>query len=119
MIRHQLKKPACLDEVTAHFSNSNLNYNPNYVSSDNKDKDATLNTLRITDADRNNSPIKAPNIENIEITGSTAAGADTQAAVETDVRPHEICMIGDRALTDVMFANINGMRSVLVAPICT
>lgn len=34
------------------------------------------------------------------------------------LEPRQICMVGDRVLTDVLFANMNGMLSVLVAPIC-
>lgn len=33
------------------------------------------------------------------------------------VRPGTICVIGDRVLTDVLFANSNGMVSVLVRPL--
>ena len=33
------------------------------------------------------------------------------------IRCHEICMVGDRLLTDIVFANQLGMVSVLVAPI--
>ncbi len=33
------------------------------------------------------------------------------------VRPEEICMVGDRVLTDIMFGNMNGMITVLVAPL--
>lgn len=36
-----------------------------------------------------------------------------------NLQPREICVIGDRLLTDVLFANLNGMTSVLVAPIST
>lgn len=34
-----------------------------------------------------------------------------------NVHPNEICMVGDRLLTDVLFANKYGMMSVLVAPL--
>lgn len=34
-----------------------------------------------------------------------------------DLQPHEICMVGDRVLTDVLFANLHGMLSILVRPI--
>lgn len=33
--------------------------------------------------------------------------------------PGQICMVGDRVLTDVLFANLAGMVSVLVRPLCT
>ncbi len=33
------------------------------------------------------------------------------------VRPCEICMIGDRVLTDIVFANQHKMHSVLVRPL--
>jgi len=58
VIRHVHKKPACLDEVLAHFSTH------------------------------------AP-----------------------DLLPEQICVVGDRVLTDVLFANLNGMHAILVAPI--
>jgi phosphatidylglycerophosphatase GEP4 len=35
----------------------------------------------------------------------------------TNIKAHEIAVVGDRVLTDVLFANLNGMLSVLVAPI--
>jgi len=35
----------------------------------------------------------------------------------TSVKAHEIAVVGDRVLTDVLFANLNGMLSILVAPI--
>jgi len=35
------------------------------------------------------------------------------------VAANEILVVGDRLLTDVLFANLNGMQSVLVAPLCT
>ena len=33
------------------------------------------------------------------------------------IRSSEICMVGDRLLTDIVFANRLGMMSILVAPI--
>ena len=36
---------------------------------------------------------------------------------ENAVHPSEICVIGDRLLTDIMFGNRYGMRTVLVRPI--
>lgn len=59
VIRHLRKKPACLDEVLAHFGKSGNN----------------------------------------------------------NIQPNQICMVGDRLLTDVVFANKYGMMSVLVAPL--
>jgi phosphatidylglycerophosphatase GEP4 len=59
VIRHKLKKPACLHEVIEHF----------------------------------------------------------EASLGRPVHPREICMIGDRVLTDVMFGNQYGMLSVLVGPL--
>jgi len=58
VIRHRQKKPACLEEVLAHFRG---------------------------------------------VLGS--------------VQPGEICVVGDRLLTDVVFANRYGLVSVLVAPL--
>jgi phosphatidylglycerophosphatase GEP4 len=43
-----------------------------------------------------------------------SASSGTEAAA---VQPHEICVIGDRLLTDVVFANANGMVSILVPQI--
>jgi len=40
-----------------------------------------------------------------------------EGKLKRQVQPREICVIGDRVLTDVMFANMNGMVSVLVAPL--
>mmetsp|Transcript_1330 Transcript_1330/g.2156 ORF Transcript_1330/g.2156 Transcript_1330/m.2156 type:complete len:96 (+) Transcript_1330:166-453(+) len=59
VIVHKQKKPACLEEVLFHFSQS----------------------------------------------------------LGTPVQPHEICVVGDRLLTDVVFANRYGLLSVLVSPI--
>lgn len=36
---------------------------------------------------------------------------------QTFVRASEICMVGDRVLTDVLFGNLHGMFSVLVKPL--
>ena len=59
VIRHEIKKPGCLDEVIDHFAKkSNL-----------------------------------------------------------IVKPNEICVIGDRLMTDVVFANQNQMISILVDPL--
>jgi HAD superfamily phosphatase (TIGR01668 family) len=59
VIRHEIKKPGCLDEVIDHFAKkSNL-----------------------------------------------------------IVKPNEICVIGDRLMTDVIFANQNQMISILVDPL--
>mmetsp|Transcript_66688 Transcript_66688/g.134426 ORF Transcript_66688/g.134426 Transcript_66688/m.134426 type:complete len:282 (+) Transcript_66688:53-898(+) len=33
------------------------------------------------------------------------------------LRPHELCMVGDRALTDVVFGNMHGMLTVHVGPL--
>lgn len=33
--------------------------------------------------------------------------------------PSQLCMVGDRLLTDVVFGNINGMLTVHVLPLCT
>ncbi len=55
--------------------------------------------------------------------GATASGdANGDGDAETgevcaQVLPHEICVIGDRLLTDIVFANIYGMRGVLVPPL--
>ena len=35
-----------------------------------------------------------------------------------DIQANEIVMIGDRVLTDTVFANKNGMYSILVKPLC-
>mmetsp|Transcript_35751 Transcript_35751/g.33890 ORF Transcript_35751/g.33890 Transcript_35751/m.33890 type:complete len:242 (-) Transcript_35751:48-773(-) len=40
-----------------------------------------------------------------------------ESVLKRKVSPQETCMIGDRVLTDVVFANQNGMLSVLVAPL--
>eukprot|EP01034_Spumella_vulgaris_P022045 gene22044-28139_t len=61
VIRHDNKKPGCLNEVLSHFQS------------------CTIST--------------------------------------TEVQPHEICVIGDRLLTDIVFANQYGMYSVLVQPL--
>jgi len=34
-----------------------------------------------------------------------------------ELKASEICIVGDRVLTDVLFANLNGMLSVLVKPL--
>ena len=59
VIRHKLKKPACISEVLQHFENK----------------------------------------------------------LSRKIHPSEICMIGDRVLTDVMFDNLYGMLSILVKPL--
>jgi hypothetical protein len=43
--------------------------------------------------------------------------AHFEASLGRSVHPREICMIGDRVLTDVMFGNQYGMLSVLVGPL--
>ena len=35
----------------------------------------------------------------------------------SDIKPSSICVVGDRLLTDVVFANRYGMCSVLVKPL--
>ncbi len=94
VIRHRIKKPACLAEVKGHFSKNG----------------GTVNEYKVVDL---NDPltVRATPSRTIEEDGED--GADKRV-----VSPSEICMIGDRVLTDVVFANINGMVSVLVAPLC-
>ena len=93
VIRHRIKKPACMAEVKSHFEMRSK------VPSEFKVMD--LNDPFTTTA------IPSEQVENIE-----------KEQKEIKVLPSEICMIGDRVLTDCVFANLNGMVSVLVAPLC-
>jgi len=45
---------------------------------------------------------------------ATAAAADSNNGGEARlaVKPHELCMVGDRSLTDVVFGNVHGMLTV-------
>ena len=94
VIRHRIKKPACLAEVKNHFSNN----------------EGVVNEYKVVDL---NDPltVRATPTRSVEEVSGEEAGNRV-------VLPSEICMIGDRVLTDVVFANINGMVSVLVAPLC-
>eukprot|EP00981_Chlorochromonas_danica_P012875 scaffold5514_cov166-Ochromonas_danica.AAC.9 len=40
-----------------------------------------------------------------------------QARNKEPITPAQICVVGDRLMTDVVFANVNGMKSVLVGPL--
>lgn len=94
VIRHRVKKPACLAEVKEHFSS----------------KEKVVNEYKIVDL---NDPLT------VRATPTRSVGeASEEETGNRVVLPSEICMIGDRVLTDVVFANINGMVSVLVAPLC-
>ena len=93
VIRHKIKKPACMNEVKEHFEKRSK------AASEFKVVDLSdpLTTTAI--------PSKQSEEEGDEEVGVT-------------VHPSEICMVGDRVLTDCVFANLNGMVSVLVAPLC-
>jgi phosphatidylglycerophosphatase GEP4 len=93
VIRHRIKKPACMSEVKDHFA-----------------KKRTVKEFRVMDL---SDPLTATAVSS---KGSESEdGGDEGGKV---VLPSEICMVGDRVLTDVVFGNINGMMSVLVAPLC-
>ena len=37
--------------------------------------------------------------------------------LKNEVQPHEVCIIGDRLLTDIVMAHKNGLVGILVKPI--
>ena len=94
VIRHRVKKPACLAEVKGHFSKNR----------------GVVNEYKIVDL---NDPLTVRATPSIPIEEGCS---DEDEMDKRSVIPSEICMVGDRVLTDVVFANLNGMVSVLVAP---
>ena len=52
--------------------------------------------------------------------GGSKAPANTpiiEPAIPACITASQICIIGDRVLTDIVFANLYGMHSVLTAPL--
>jgi len=45
------------------------------------------------------------------------SGRRSLSSSRSTLAPHELCMVGDRALTDVVFGNANGMLTVHVLPL--
>jgi phosphatidylglycerophosphatase GEP4 len=41
-----------------------------------------------------------------------AGGIEVLEAINATHRPHTVCMIGDRLMTDIAFGNLNGMQTI-------
>ena len=93
VIRHKIKKPACMKEVRDHFEK----------------RAKVASEFKVVDL---SDPLTTTAIP------SKQAEEDGDGGEGVRVHPSEICMIGDRVLTDCVFANLNGMVSVLVSPLC-
>lgn len=91
VIRHKIKKPACMKEVRDHFEK----------------RARKANEFKVVDL---SDPLTTTAIRSKQVEECGDEGVT--------VHPSEICMIGDRVLTDCVFANLNGMVSVLVSPLC-
>ncbi len=106
VIRHKHKKPNCFDEVRMHFSDI-----VSTTETQRNDEVCTSANEKVNDINTAND-ISTTNIRVLD-DGTTAS----TIATTTTILPGEICVIGDRVLTDIMFANMYGMYSISVNPL--
>jgi predicted HAD superfamily phosphohydrolase YqeG len=97
VIRHVYKKPhhECFQEVQQHFQKINNDNNTTFKN--------TFGSSGTTNSTKDN-------VSTSKLTHEDDTNTDALMLPQ----PNEICMIGDRALTDVMFANMYGMYSIQI-----